>query len=96
MNEQQKQNRNRGISINALLLLSFALIALLPVSLLGVKIYNAAWDNALREVKEKHQLLAENLSQPIKIYVDNHLTILSLAAIPVKASRATSKLFAPA
>lgn len=80
MNEQQKQNRNRGISINALLLLSFALIALLPVSLLGVKIYNAAWDNALREVKEKHQLLAENLSQPIKIYVDNHLTILSLAA----------------
>jgi diguanylate cyclase (GGDEF)-like protein len=77
---KQKQNRNSGISINALLLFSFALIALVPVSLLGVKIYNAAWDNALREVKEKHQLLAENLSSPIKIYVDNHLTILSLAA----------------
>ena len=80
MSDQQQKQRHKGISINALLLLSFALIALVPVSLLGVKIYNAAWDNALREVKEKHQLLAENLSQPIKIYVDNHLTILSLAA----------------
>jgi len=79
MTDQQKK-RNKGISINALLLFSFVVIALVPVSLLGLKIYNAAWDNAMREVKEKHQLLAENLSQPIKIYVDNHLTILSLAA----------------
>lgn len=73
-------NENNGLSINALLMLCFALIALVPVTILGIKIYNASWENALREVKEKHQLLAENLSAPISIYVNSHLTSLTLAA----------------
>jgi len=71
---------NRGLSINSLLLFCFALIALLPVSLLGFKIYDAAWDNAWREVREKHQLLAENLAQPINIYVHGHKTTLAITA----------------
>ncbi|MCG6971049.1 MAG: diguanylate cyclase [Gammaproteobacteria bacterium] len=68
----------RGLSINSLLLFSFALIAVLPVSLLGFKIYDAAWDNAWREVHEKHQLLAENLAQPISIYIKGHKTTLAI------------------
>lgn len=69
---------NRGLSINSLLLFCFALIALLPVSLLGFKIYDAAWENAWREVREKHQLLAENLAQPINIYINGHKTTLAI------------------
>ena len=38
--------------VHRLLLLSFILLALIPVSLLGVKVYQAAWDNAWREVNE--------------------------------------------
>lgn len=72
--------QNRGLSINSLLLFSFALIALLPVSLLGFKIYDAAWDNAWREVREKHQLLAQNLAHPISIYVNGHKTTLAITA----------------
>ena len=68
----------RGLSINSLLLFSFALIAVLPVSLLGFKIYDAAWDNAWREVHEKHQLLAENLAQPISNYIKGHKTTLAI------------------
>lgn len=68
----------RGLSINSLLFFSFALIALVPVSILGFKIYDAAWDNAWREVREKHQLLAENLAQPINIYIKGHKTTLAI------------------
>ena len=70
--------KHRGLSINSLLLFCFALIALLPVSLLGFKIYDAAWDNAWREVREKHQLLAENLAHPISIYINGHKTTLAI------------------
>jgi len=45
----------RGQSINVLLILSFVIVALLPVSILGINSYYAAWDNAWREVREKHQ-----------------------------------------
>jgi len=68
----------RGLSINSLLFFCFALIALLPVSLLAFKIYDAAWDNAWREVREKHQLLAENLAHPISIYINGHKTTLAI------------------
>lgn len=68
----------RGLSINSLLFFCFSLIALLPVSLLAFKIYDAAWDNAWREVREKHQLLAENLAHPISIYVSGHKTTLAI------------------
>lgn len=80
MSEQYNHEHSDGLSINALLLLCFAIIALVPITILGIKIYNAAWDNALREVREKHQLLAENLAAPVNIYVTSHLTTLSLAA----------------
>lgn len=68
----------RGQSINTLLILSFVIVALLPVSILGINSYYAAWKNAWREVREKHQTLAENLSAPIAQYVNNRRIALSL------------------
>ncbi len=68
----------RGQSINVLLILSFVIVALLPVSILGINSYYAAWENAWREVREKHQTLAENLSSPIAQYVNNRRIAISL------------------
>jgi len=68
----------RGQSINVLLILSFVIVALLPVSILGINSYYAAWENAWREVREKHQTLAENLSAPIAQYVNNRRIAISL------------------
>ena len=68
----------RGQSINVLLILSFVIVALLPVSILGINSYYAAWENAWREVREKHQTLAENLSTPIAQYVSNRRIAISL------------------
>lgn len=75
---------SKGISLRALLLICFAITALLPVSLLAVKIYRSAWDNAKREVTEKHQLLAENLAAPITIYVSKHRGVLNFCATLLK------------
>jgi len=58
--------------VNRLMMVCFFVVSIIPIIILGVKVYNAAWDNALREVREKHQLLAENLAQPITLHINNH------------------------
>lgn len=68
----------RAQPINRLLVLSFVLIALVPLALLGYKLYRAAWDEAWREIREKHQLLAQNLASPISIYVRDHSRALRM------------------
>lgn len=55
---------------------SFLLVALVPVSILALHLYRTAWDNAWREVQEKHQLLAQNLASPIHIYIQDHKNML--------------------
>ncbi len=70
----------RGLSINALLVLSFVVVSLVPISILGYKVYDAAWENAWREVQEKHQSLAKNLAAPIASYIDDRRIALSLIA----------------
>ncbi len=80
MSDRDDSKADRGLSINLLLLFSFMLVALMPIVFFGIKVYQAAWDNALREVHEKHQLLAENLAAPISIYVKSQQTHLVLAA----------------
>lgn len=60
------------------LMVSALLIALVPVSFLSVHLYNAAWDNSWREIREKHQLIAENLASPISIYINDHRNMLAL------------------
>ena len=60
------------------LMISVLLIALVPVSFLSVHLYNAAWDNSWREIREKHQLIAENLALPLTIYINDHRNMLAL------------------
>lgn len=69
-----------GLSINTLLVLGFVVVSLLPISILGFKVYDAAWENAWREVKEKHQSLAKNLAAPLARYLDDRHLALSLLA----------------
>jgi diguanylate cyclase (GGDEF)-like protein len=66
--------------VNRILIIGFTLIALVPVSVLGVKLYQAAWDDAWREIHEKHRLLALNLTLPIEIYINDHRSMLKLLA----------------
>jgi len=61
-----------------ILIASIVLSALIPVSILGYKLYDMAWDNAWREITEKHQLLAENLSHPVSMYVKDRRQVLNI------------------
>ncbi len=76
----------RGHSINTLLILSFVIVALLPVSILGVNSYYSAWDNAWREVREKHQSLAENIAAPIGQYIDSRRIAISLLRVKLETA----------
>ncbi|MEJ2644793.1 MAG: diguanylate cyclase [Gammaproteobacteria bacterium] len=73
--------------INRLLVASFLLVAAVPVAVLSVTVYHAAWQDAWREIREKHQLLAQNLTAPISIYVNDHRADLSLLASELKHIR---------
>ncbi len=66
--------------LNRILLAAFVLVAAVPVTLLGVRLYQAAWDDAWREVYEKHRLLAMNLASPLALYVKDHQTMLAMLA----------------
>lgn len=71
-------DRLRSQSVSRLFLLVMILVALLPVAVLGFHLYQSAWQDSWREIREKHQLLAQNLAMPISTYVNDHRTILSL------------------
>ena len=81
----------RVYSIHRLLLICFVIIAFVPVSFLGIKLYQAAWENAWREIDEKHKVLAKNLSAPILIFVRNHQTMLSMVAAEIHSVAATDQ-----
>jgi diguanylate cyclase (GGDEF)-like protein len=66
--------------VKRLILASFIFIALVPVSFLGMKLYYAAWENAWREIYEKHRLLALNLASPIEIFLSDHRAMLMVLA----------------
>ncbi len=66
--------------VNRILLVSFVIVAIVPLIILSVWSYQAAWKNAWREINEKHRLLALNLASPITIYVDDHRNMLGLLA----------------
>lgn len=76
----------RGQSINSLLILSFVIVALLPVSILGINSYSSAWENAWREVREKHQSLAENMAAPIAQYLDSRRIAISLLRVKLETA----------
>lgn len=70
--------------VNRLLILSMAMVAILPISLLGFHLNKTAWDNSWREIHEKHELLAENLVSPIQVYVNDHFDTLNLLSETIK------------
>lgn len=70
--------------VNRLLILVMVVTAILPISLLAVHLNKKAWENSWREIHEKHQLLAENLTSPIQIYVEDHFAALNLLSETIK------------
>jgi len=73
----------RGIhnsSISRLVLLSIVLVSLLPVGIIAPYLYRTAWDHQRQQLIEKHQLLAQNLSEPLKMYVNSHRQSLQILA----------------
>jgi len=70
--------------IYRLLILSFIAVSLVPLAVLGTKLYKAAWDNAWREIYEKHRLLATNLASPIQVYVSDKRRMMGMATAYLK------------
>lgn len=73
-------DRLRAQPVSRILLLVTVLVALLPISILGYAIYQSAWENSWREIREKHQLLAQNLAVPLSTYVNDHRGMLAMTA----------------
>jgi len=69
-----------------LLVLGFVCIAFIPVGFLAYKLYEEAWNNARREIYEKHRLLAMNLAAPVKIYIDDHKNMMALLAHDISSA----------
>lgn len=74
-------------SIWKIQLASFILVALIPILFLSINLYRLAWDNAWREISEKHQLLAMNMEAPIHNYVIDHQAMLKVIihSIPLES-----------
>ncbi|MEJ2396834.1 MAG: methyl-accepting chemotaxis protein [Gammaproteobacteria bacterium] len=73
-------DRLRAQPVSRILLLVTVLVAVLPISILGYYIYHSAWKNSWREIREKHQLLAQNLAVPLSTYVNDHRNMLAMTA----------------
>jgi len=54
-------------------------------------LYQAAWQNAWREINEKHRLLALNLANPIKIYIDDRRSMLGKLAQDIAKDQSHSQ-----
>lgn len=66
--------------VKQVLAFSFLFVALVPVIIISYSLYHAAWEDAWREVHEKHRLLAINLASPLSIHVQNHEQMLGMIA----------------
>jgi len=73
-------DRLRAQPVSRILLLVTVLVAVLPISILAYYIYHSAWQNSWREIREKHQLLAQNLAVPLSTYVNDHRAMLAMTA----------------
>jgi diguanylate cyclase (GGDEF)-like protein len=78
-----------GQPVYRLLLVGVIMIGLIPVGILGFRLYQVAWNDAWREINEKHRVLAMNLASPIRLYVKDRLAMLDMMAQEIEtASRA--------
>ncbi|MCI0507444.1 MAG: diguanylate cyclase [Gammaproteobacteria bacterium] len=66
--------------LQRVLMAGFLIIAFAPMCLAAFQLYQDAWDNAWRELNEKHRLLAENLASSITIYIGDRRKLLALLA----------------
>ena len=71
-------NKLRAQPISRILILVCMLVAVIPLSFLGGHLYSTAWDDSWREIREKHLLIANNMTAPIQTYVSNHRKMLGL------------------
>jgi len=55
-------------------------VSLVPVAIIAPNLYNTALDHQRKELLEKHQLLAQNLSEPLKMYANSHQQTLQILA----------------
>lgn len=62
------------------LIISFVLVTLLPLVFIAYNLYTLAWENAWREINEKHRLLALNMASPISIYIEDRRASLDQLA----------------
>ena len=62
------------------MLLSIVLVSLVPVVILAPHLYKTAWDQQHQQLIEKHQQLAQNLSEPLNMYVNSHRQSLQILA----------------
>lgn len=74
-----------GRPVSRLMALTLGL-ALLLLGLLSVQLYQAAWDEAWRDVHEKHRVLALNLAVPVAAYVNDRRRHLALLADELRAN----------
>ena len=56
------------------------IVAFLPIIFVSINIYRVAWENQWNEIREKHQLLAENMASPILNFVTYYRNALSTLA----------------
>lgn len=62
------------------MLFSIVLVSLVPVGIIAPYLYKTAWDQQHQQLVEKHQLLAQNLSGPLQMYVTSHRQSLQILA----------------
>ncbi len=80
MNLHTVLSRLTARPVNQVVAGCFALVALLPVVIITYSLYQASWDDAWREVNEKHRLLAINLAAPLAVHVQDHEQMLGMTA----------------
>lgn len=69
-----------GQPVFRLVLWSLILVSVFPLAILNVRVNEAAWDNTWREVTQKHQVLAQSITTPITLFIDDHRQMLGLLA----------------
>ncbi|MBI1424817.1 MAG: diguanylate cyclase [Gammaproteobacteria bacterium] len=88
-------DRLRAQPVSRILLLVTVVVAVLPISVLGYYIYHSAWQNSWREIREKHQLRAENLAVPLSTYVNDQRSMLAMTAHMVTLMKHRAEVGSP-
>lgn len=69
-----------SLPISRLLVLSMVVVSFIPLLVLASVLYEAAWQNAWREINEKHRLLAMNLAGPVQNLLSDKQRMLGLVS----------------